>query len=83
MKYDVEYVSTIYITARNIEAGSYEEAVEAADTRWRGKYPVVTEPSETAPWLSPDDIHVSKDWEVNYDSQDEDDDDEQPEENQA
>lgn len=66
MKYDVEYSTHIYITATGIEAESRDEAIEKADAQWRGKYPVVTEPSETAPWLSPDDIHVSKDWDVSY-----------------
>jgi hypothetical protein len=71
-KWDVEYTTSIYITARDIEAASLEEAIEKADAQWRGKYPVVTGPSERAPWLAADDIHVSKDWEVNYDGMDED-----------
>ena len=70
-KYDVEYVSNIYITT-TVEADSQEEAVEKADERWQGKYPVVTAPSASAPWLQADDITVSKDWEVNYDGMGED-----------
>jgi hypothetical protein len=79
-KWDVEYVTSIYITARGIEATSLEKAIEKADAQWRGKYPVVTEPSESAPWLAADDIHVCKEWEVNYDGMDDDDQDDDSDE---
>ena len=59
-----------------------QEAITKADAQWKGKYPVVISPSESAPWLKADDIHVSKEWEINYDGMDDpDDDDPDDEEN--
>ena len=66
MKYRVELTSSIYVTVE-VEAGSYDEAVTNASAALP-RYPVAVTRADQVDGqpnpIDPDDVHVSKDWEV-------------------
>ena len=67
MKYRVELMSNVYVTVE-VEADSYDEAVTKADESLP-RYPVAVVKADQTDGrpnpVDPDDISVSKDWEVN------------------